>query len=63
MGGCVQAYKKLALKYHPDKVRGLSNEEAATKFQQVTAAKELLSDTAARAALDALLRCSLNPKP
>lgn len=55
-----RAYKKQALKYHPDKAKGSDKEAAAKKFQQAADAKELLSDSSARAALDALLRAKLN---
>lgn len=54
-----KAYKKMALKFHPDKARDISKEEAALKFLQAASAKELLSDVAARAALDALLRAKM----
>ncbi|CAM9442827.1 unnamed protein product [Chrysoparadoxa australica] len=37
-----KAYKKLALKYHPDRNRGC--EEAAEKFKQISTAYALLSD-------------------
>lgn len=55
-----QAYRKLALKYHPDKQTG---EEAARLFQRAKDAQDLLADEAARAALDALLRCAVPPGP
>lgn len=45
-----KSYKKLALKYHPDKTKGdpSSNE----KFQQVAEAYECLIDPESRAAYD-----------
>lgn len=48
-----KAYRRLANKYHPDKLLGLSDEEkdaAATQLQRVKAAYEVLSDAKLRAA-------------
>lgn len=48
-----KAYKKLAQKYHPDRYTG---EDATTKFQEINAAYQTLSDADKRAAYD-------NPQP
>jgi curved DNA-binding protein len=48
-----KAYKKLAQKYHPDRYEG---DDATTKFQEINAAYQTLSDPDKRAAYD-------NPAP
>ena len=45
-----QAYRKLAIKYHPDKNRG--NKQAEDKFKEATNAYEILSDSKKKAAYD-----------
>ncbi|KAH7460308.1 hypothetical protein PRIC1_014525 [Phytophthora ramorum] len=49
-----RAYRKLALKYHPDKQRGdeASRVQATAKFQAVSAIHSILSDKEARAVYD-----------
>ncbi|GMH79464.1 hypothetical protein TL16_g08155, partial [Triparma laevis f. inornata] len=47
------AYKKLALKYHPDRARTPSEKEAATpRFQKIAEAYEVLGDDGRRRSYD-----------
>ncbi|KAL8827807.1 MAG: hypothetical protein Q9191_002964 [Dirinaria sp. TL-2023a] len=46
------AYKKLALKHHPDKVASKDRSAAHTKFQEIALAYAVLSDEARRARYD-----------
>ena len=48
-----QAYKRAALKYHPDKATAGDRDEAEKKFKQVNAANSILSDPAKRQRYDA----------
>ncbi len=50
---CAQAYKRAALRYHPDKAVADEREEAEKKFKQVGAAHAILSDPAKRQKYDA----------
>lgn len=47
------AYKKCALKYHPDKNRGDKAEEAADRFKEVVTAYNIVSDPDKRRRYDA----------
>ena len=46
------AYRKLALKYHPDKNPDEDKDEAAEKFREVSEAKDTLLDKSKRANID-----------
>ena len=45
-----KSYRKLAMKYHPDRNKG--NQEAEKKFKEVSAAYEILKDSQKRSAYD-----------
>ena len=45
-----RAYKKLAMKYHPDRTQG--DKEKESKFKEIQEAYEILSDKEKRAAYD-----------
>ena len=47
-----KAYRKLAMKYHPDRHTGNDREEAELRFKEVKQAYEVLSDDQKRAAYD-----------
>ena len=47
-----KAYRKLALKYHPDRVTEVDKKEASEKFKEATAAYEILSDSTKKSQYD-----------
>mmetsp|Transcript_384 Transcript_384/g.592 ORF Transcript_384/g.592 Transcript_384/m.592 type:complete len:326 (-) Transcript_384:292-1269(-) len=55
-----KAYRKLALKYHPDKNRG--KDEIVKKFYQIKDAMSVLEDAKTRAALDAVINAKESRK-
>ena len=55
-----KAYRKLALKYHPDRVPVGEKESATVKFREVSEAYEVLSDKKSRAEYDDSLRYGAN---
>ncbi len=54
-----KAYRRLAMKYHPD--RNQNNQEAEEKFKEAKEAYEVLSDPQKRAAYDQLGHAGVNP--
>lgn len=55
-----KAYRKLAMKYHPDRNPG--NKEAEAKFREATEAYDILSDPQKRAAYDRYGNAAFNPQ-
>ena len=47
-----KAYRKLAMKFHPDRNQGEKAKEAEETFKEVKEAYEMLSDSQKRAAYD-----------
>lgn len=54
-----KAYKRLAMKYHPD--RNPDNPEAEEKFKEVKEAYEILTDAQKRAAYDKFGHAGVDP--
>ncbi len=53
-GAIKKAYRKLALKWHPDRHKGGEKAEAERRFKQISEAHEVLSDAEKRAKYDRL---------
>lgn len=51
-----KAYRRLALKYHPDRVPPEKKEESTVKFREISEAYEVLSDESKRAEYDRSLK-------
>ena len=56
-----KAYRKLAMKYHPDRHQGDQAKEAEEKFKEVKEAYEMLSDSQKRAAYDQYGHAGVDP--
>lgn len=60
-GDIKKAYRKLAMKYHPDRNQGDAAKEAEAKFKEVKEAYEMLSDAEKRAAYDQYGHAGVDP--
>jgi molecular chaperone DnaJ len=56
-----KAYRKLAMKYHPDRNQGDKAKEAEEKFKEIKEAYEILSDANKRAAYDRFGHAGVDP--
>ncbi|MCC7152058.1 MAG: molecular chaperone DnaJ [Rubrivivax sp.] len=56
-----KAYRKLAMKYHPDRNQGDESKKAEEKFKEVKEAYEILSDAQKRAAYDQFGHAGVDP--
>ncbi len=56
-----KAYRKLAMKYHPDRNQGDAAKEAEVKFKEAKEAYEMLSDADKRAAYDQYGHAGVDP--
>jgi molecular chaperone DnaJ len=56
-----KAYRKLAMKHHPDRNHGDTSKEAEAKFKEVKEAYEMLSDPQKRAAYDQYGHAGVDP--
>jgi molecular chaperone DnaJ len=56
-----KAYRKLAMKHHPDRNHGDTSREAEAKFKEVKEAYEMLSDPQKRAAYDQYGHAGVDP--
>lgn len=55
-----RAYRKLAMKYHPDRNSGADNKDAEAKFKEASEAYEILSDQQKRTAYDQFGHAGVN---
>ena len=56
-----KAYRKMAMKYHPDRNQGEKAAEAEVKFKEIKEAYEILSDAEKRAAYDQYGHAGVDP--
>ena len=56
-----KAYRKLAMKHHPDRNQGDASKDAEVKFKEVKEAYEMLSDADKRAAYDQYGHAGVDP--
>ncbi len=56
-----KAYRKLAMKYHPDRNQGEKTNAAEEKFKEVKEAYEILADSSKRAAYDRFGHAGVDP--
>ena len=56
-----KAYRKLAMKHHPDRNHGDTSKDAEAKFKEVKEAYEMLSDAQKRAAYDQYGHAGVDP--
>ncbi len=56
-----KAYRRLAMKYHPDRVTGGDTEQAESKFKEAKEAYEILSSAQKRAAYDQFGHAGVHP--
>lgn len=56
-----KAYRKLAMKYHPDRNQGDASKDAEAKFKDAKEAYEMLSDAQKRAAYDQFGHAGVDP--
>ncbi|MDH6595189.1 molecular chaperone DnaJ [Variovorax sp. TBS-050B] len=56
-----KAYRKLAMKHHPDRNHGDTSKDAEAKFKEVKEAYEMLSDSQKRAAYDQYGHAGVDP--
>ena len=56
-----KAYRKMAMKYHPDRNQGEAAKEAEVKFKEIKEAYEMLSDAEKRSAYDQFGHAGVDP--